>query len=195
MEFERNLQTSLHRQTIDLRGSEAALLDCSQRRRIEQRVSRLYDLGFARLPLLVDQHRVALREGAAFDVLAREPDREAFTQQRADRQALGHRPMDAGAFVRALEYASGTEALVLGKPARGFFEAAAASMGCALADVAMVGDDAEADVAGALAAGAGLGVLVRTGKYRDGDERRFRPGPSAVAADLAAAVEWLLQQR
>ena len=82
--------------------------------------------------------------------------------------------------------------MLLGKPAPAFFAAAAASMGCGLADLAMIGDDAEADVAGALAAGAGLGVLVRTGKFQDGDETRFCPAPSHVAADIGAAVEMLL---
>jgi ribonucleotide monophosphatase NagD (HAD superfamily) len=59
----------------------------------------------------------------------------------------------------------------------------------------MIGDDAEADVAGALAAGLGQAVLVRTGKYRPGDERAFAPAPSIVADDLAAAAEWIVSQR
>ena len=41
----------------------------------------------------------------------------------------------------------------------------------------MVGDDAEADVAGALRARLGRALLVRTGKYREGDETRFAPTP------------------
>lgn len=45
-------------------------------------------------------------------------------------------------------------------------------------DAVMVGDDAEADVAGALKAGLGHAVLVQTGKYRPGDERRAPPGPA-----------------
>lgn len=57
----------------------------------------------------------------------------------------------------------------------------------------MVGDDAEADVGGALAAGL-QGVLVRTGKYRPGDENRMDPPPTHVASDLAAAVEWILDR-
>jgi ribonucleotide monophosphatase NagD (HAD superfamily) len=55
----------------------------------------------------------------------------------------------------------------------------------------MVGDDAEADVGGALAAGL-MGVLVRTGKYRPGDENALYPPPSHVADNLAAAVDWIL---
>jgi len=100
--------------------------------------------------------------------------------------------MDAGAFVKALEYASGIEPRLLGKPAPEFFRAAAESMGCALGDAAMIGDDAEADVAGALSAGLGRAILVQTGKYRPGDEARVTPAPSAVAADVDAAVDLLL---
>lgn len=75
--------------------------------------------------------------------------------------------LDAGPFVAALEYASGKEATVVGKPERAFFEAALHELGLEAGEVAMVGDDAEADVAGAKAAGL-LGVQVRTGKYRPG---------------------------
>ena len=55
----------------------------------------------------------------------------------------------------------------------------------------MVGDDVEADVHGAQAAGL-AGVLVRQGKYRAGAEERIDPKPAAVAADLAEAVDWIL---
>ena len=76
--------------------------------------------------------------------------------------------LDAGPFVAALEYASGKEATVVGKPERSFFEAALHELGLEAGEVAMVGDDAEADVAGAKAAGL-LGIQVRTGKYRPGE--------------------------
>lgn len=77
--------------------------------------------------------------------------------------------LDAGPFVAALEFASGKEATVVGKPERAFFEAALHELGLEAGEVAMVGDDAEADVAGAKAAGL-TGVQVRTGKYRAGEE-------------------------
>ena len=73
--------------------------------------------------------------------------------------------LDAGAFVAALEFAAGRPATVVGKPSAAFFQGAADSMGLALADVTVVGDDIDSDVRGALAAGA-QGVLVRTGKFR-----------------------------
>ena len=59
----------------------------------------------------------------------------------------------------------------------------------------MVGDDAEADVAGALAAGVGSALLVRTGKYRPGDENKVKPCPSGTVEDLAAAAGWIMQHR
>ncbi len=73
--------------------------------------------------------------------------------------------LDAGPFVAALEYASGKSAIVVGKPEESFFRLALEDLGLEAYEVAMVGDDAEADVAGAQAAGL-RAVQVRTGKYR-----------------------------
>ncbi|MCB2061589.1 MAG: HAD hydrolase-like protein, partial [Novosphingobium sp.] len=50
----------------------------------------------------------------------------------------------------------------------------------------------ESDVAGAMAAGL-AGILVKTGKYQAGAESEIDPPPSAVANDLAGAVDWLLK--
>jgi HAD superfamily hydrolase (TIGR01458 family) len=102
----------------------------------------------------------------------------------------GELSLDAGPFVTALEYASGKEAAVLGKPAPAFFKLAVESVACDAAKVAMIGDDAEADVGGAMAAGL-QGILVRTGKYRPGQEAHLREPPTLVAENLKAAVELL----
>ena len=99
--------------------------------------------------------------------------------------------LDAGPFVAALEFASGRAAAILGKPSADFFHSAVISLGCELRESVMIGDDAEADVAGAITAGL-QGVLVRTGKYQRGVENTVAPEPTAVADDLAAAVEWML---
>lgn len=97
--------------------------------------------------------------------------------------------LDAGPFVKALEYAAETEAVVLGKPAAGFFRAVLADVSVRPEEAVMVGDDVDADVAAAMAVGM-QGALVRTGKYRDGDESR---APDAsVEASLAELVERLL---
>jgi HAD superfamily hydrolase (TIGR01458 family) len=127
----------------------------------------------------------ALIDGASFLALAK---------NRTFRGDDGKLSLDAGAFVTALEYATGKEATVLGKPSPDFFSSALASMGCTPGEAVMVGDDAEADVAGSLNAGFGCALLVRTGKYRDGDETRFAPHPTATVADLPAAVQWIVAQ-
>jgi HAD superfamily hydrolase (TIGR01458 family) len=74
--------------------------------------------------------------------------------------------LDAGPFVAAIEYATGKEAYVVGKPSAGFFDTILADLGVEPAKVAMVGDDVETDIGGALDAGLAA-VLVRTGKYRE----------------------------
>jgi len=123
-----------------------------------------------------------LESGAAFLALA---------NNRSFRDADGELSLDAGPFVAALAFASEREPLVLGKPAPDFFAAGLASMDCAAGEAAMVGDDVESDVGGAMDAGI-AGILVRSGKYRPGDETRIDPPPSALVADLAAAAELLL---
>jgi HAD superfamily hydrolase (TIGR01458 family) len=73
--------------------------------------------------------------------------------------------LSAGPFVAALEYATGVQAVVVGKPSRSFFDLALADMGLRPDQVAMIGDDISTDIAGAQAAGM-RGILVRTGKFR-----------------------------
>lgn len=128
----------------------------------------------------------ALDDGAEFFALA---------ANRTFLDSDGKRSLDTGAFVVALEYATQRKATVLGKPSPDFFQAALSSMACKAEDAVMIGDDAEADVSGALAAGIGTGLLVRTGKYATGDEDRVDPAPTAVVDDLEAAVDWIVRQR
>jgi HAD superfamily hydrolase (TIGR01458 family) len=94
--------------------------------------------------------------------------------------------LDAGPFVAALEYASGESATVVGKPEAGFFRLALEDLGLEAGEVAMVGDDAEADVAGAQSAGL-KGVQVKTGKYRPGMEG----SPDLAVQSLARLPEAL----
>ncbi len=116
----------------------------------------------------------------------------ALAANRVFKDADGKLSLDAGAFVQALEFSSGTSPVLLGKPSADFFMAGVRSLGCEPKDVAMIGDDAESDVAGALQAGIGKGILVRTGKYRVGDEERYHPRPSIVLSDVVEAVGRLL---
>lgn len=98
--------------------------------------------------------------------------------------------LDAGAFVAALEYASGREAEVVGKPAAEFFHAACADMGLDPGETAMIGDDAEFDASAAVACGL-TGILVHTGKWAEGAADKLAPRPSAEFTDLRQAIEAL----
>jgi ribonucleotide monophosphatase NagD (HAD superfamily) len=48
--------------------------------------------------------------------------------------------LDIGPFVAALEYATGSKGVVLGKPAAEFFNSAVERLGCLAGEVVMVGD-------------------------------------------------------
>lgn len=96
--------------------------------------------------------------------------------------------LDAGAFVRGLEYAAGTTAVVLGKPAQAFYETAVDGLGLAGDQVVMVGDDIRTDVEGAQRAGL-TGVLVRTGKFTPAD-LNGDVTPDATLASIADLPEW-----
>jgi phospholysine phosphohistidine inorganic pyrophosphate phosphatase len=126
----------------------------------------LGDLGDGFTPAVLNGAFRALMDGA--ELVALQHNRY---WRRADGLAL-----DVGAYAAALEYATGREAVTVGKPARAFFLAAMADMG--LERGVMVGDDLEADVGGAMAAGL-PGVLVRTGKYRE-DALKARVTPTAI---------------
>lgn len=80
--------------------------------------------------------------------------------------------LDAGAFVTALEYATGQEAKVMGKPSPAFFQAAAGSMGVDLFNLAVGGDDIGTDVAGGSGVRSGSGA----GAHRQVPRRRSLEG-------------------
>jgi phospholysine phosphohistidine inorganic pyrophosphate phosphatase len=96
--------------------------------------------------------------------------------------------LDAGAFVRALEYAADRTAVVLGKPDPAFYGTAVEALGVEADQVVMIGDDINTDVGGAQ--GAGLtGVLVRTGKFSESD-LSGDVSPDAVLDSLADLPHW-----
>ena len=122
-----------------------------------------------------------LLDGAAFYTL---------TRNRYYRVA-GEFRLDLGGPAALLAYSGGVEPETLGKPSALMFDAIAGAAGTARAAIVMVGDDAEVDVAASIALGM-RGVLVQTGKYREGDERRFDlPARDTIAsvADLAALLQ------
>jgi HAD superfamily hydrolase (TIGR01458 family) len=108
-------------------------------------------------------------DGAAFITLAR---------NRYFRGADGL-CLDVGSIVAALEYATQREAKLIGKPAREFFQVACQSIGVLPEKTIVIGDDLEADVGGAQAAGS-IGVLVRTGKFRRAQLEESAIQPDAI---------------
>lgn len=86
----------------------------------------------------------------------------------------GIRTLDTGAFVGLLEAASGRSITIAGKPSPVYFQAAVDRLGGPTADVVVIGDDPATDIVG----GRSLGLstcLVKTGKYRPGDEVDAQP--------------------
>jgi HAD superfamily hydrolase (TIGR01458 family) len=98
--------------------------------------------------------------------------------------------LDAGAYVAGLEYAAGAEATVLGKPSAAYFAAALDALEDEPEQTWMVGDDVEADVAGATAFGLRT-VLVRTGKFREEALDDATVKPDGVIDSIAALPDWL----
>jgi HAD superfamily hydrolase (TIGR01458 family) len=92
--------------------------------------------------------------------------------------------LDVGPFVAAIEYATRREAFVVGKPSPGFFELVLGDLGVEAGEAAMVGDDVETDVGGALRAGLHA-ILVRTGKYRAEAVRASGIEPTATVGSIA----------
>jgi len=138
----------------------------------------LGDLGEAWTYTLLQEAFEHVMAGAAIIALSR--DRY---WQRGDRLAL-----DAGPFVRALEYATGVDARVAGKPSPAFYAAALASLGLDVSGRSvMVGDDLWSDVEGAQRAGL-QGWLVRTGKFREDTLRDSGITPDRVLPSVAALV-------
>ena len=101
---------------------------------------------------------------------------------------MGFAPL--GPFVAALEYATGREAAVTGKPSPAFFKLAADSLGIPAPRIMVVGDDVEPEVAGAQAAGM-RGVLVRTGKFRPAQLTDGGPPPDVLLGSFADVPTWL----
>jgi ribonucleotide monophosphatase NagD (HAD superfamily) len=98
--------------------------------------------------------------------------------------------LDSGAFVAGLEYAAGVEATVLGKPSPAFFGLALEALDAEPELTWMVGDDLEADVAGAKSCGLKT-ILVRTGKFREGALDDALVKPDAVVDSLGDVPTYL----
>jgi HAD superfamily hydrolase (TIGR01458 family) len=98
--------------------------------------------------------------------------------------------LDAGAFVAGLEFASGVEATVLGKPSPEYFAAALEAIDADAELAWMVGDDVEGDIRGAQRHGMKT-VLVRTGKFRPDEVEDSGILPDGILSSLAQLPDWL----
>ncbi|KAF9416135.1 hypothetical protein BGZ94_010296 [Podila epigama] len=123
--------------------------------------------------------------------------------------------MGPGGFVEALEYASGIQAHVVGKPQKAFFELAIQNLGLTQGPsssssssdnnnnsdskpvgtgIVMVGDDVEQDLGGGAGELGMIRYLVQTGKYRPRDEDRDAfGGLDGTFADFSAVVDHILK--
>ena len=102
-----------------------------------------------------------------------------------------------GGFVTLLEETVGVTAHVIGKPSPNFYQAAVSSLLGIEYDpssTVMIGDDVKGDVSGALEAGLGCAILVKTGKYVTGDELGTKTGgilPTFTADSIVEAIDYI----
>jgi len=100
-----------------------------------------------------------------------------------------------GFYVAGLEFSSGVEAEVIGKPKRTFFNSALKHMNTLFGtdistqETVMIGDDIKDDVIGAQECEF-QGCLVKTGKYCDGDEDQLAPlKPDYIHQSITEAIK------
>ncbi|HTY15738.1 MAG TPA: TIGR01458 family HAD-type hydrolase [Methanoregulaceae archaeon] len=98
--------------------------------------------------------------------------------------------LSAGPFVKALEYATGETAVLMGKPSPQYFHMALASIGVRPGDAVMIGDDVVSDIGGAIRSGL-QGVLVKTGKYDEHAASTAEPKPEMVIDSIASVRDFL----
>ncbi|GAA5882455.1 hypothetical protein JCM16303_001743 [Sporobolomyces ruberrimus] len=110
-----------------------------------------------------------------------------------------------GPFISGLEEASGCQAEIVGKPSESFYQLALDSLSShdfAKSDIGMIGDDCLQDTGPAVHRLGLKRFLVKTGKYRPGDEDKLVaevsegseqvPRPDFVCENFAEAVDQIL---
>ncbi len=93
----------------------------------------------------------------------------------------------AGSIVGALEIASATKAIVIGKPSPASFNAAMQRLGAQPQETLVVGDRLETDIAGGQNAGCKTAVVL-SGVTTEEQARAWTPRVDLIAPDLAAIV-------
>lgn len=90
-------------------------------------------------------------------------------------QPEGKLILDAGAFISAIEFATGKNATVIGKPSPLYFKTALEEIGYSTNnEFIMIGDDLENDILAAQEIG-GTGILILTGKTNSDDIKELKP--------------------
>jgi HAD superfamily hydrolase (TIGR01458 family) len=103
----------------------------------------------------------------------------------------GKLTIGTGSWIAALEFATGKEATIIGKPSASFFQLVADSLGFKPSEVLMIGDDIVSDIGGAQKAGFKT-ALVQTGKFKASDmEHEIKP--DIAAKSFTDLVEQLLK--
>ena len=107
-----------------------------------------------------------------------------------DKAEFARKGIARGRSIVALEYATGTLAEVVGKPSPDFFEMALAELRASPDETAMIGDDINSDVGGAQNVDM-MGVLVKTGKYREDVVEYSNVIPDLILESIAELREHL----
>ncbi|NOQ90759.1 MAG: TIGR01458 family HAD-type hydrolase [Gammaproteobacteria bacterium] len=95
--------------------------------------------------------------------------------------------LDVGPMIKAFEYATGTSAVVTGKPAKEFFQAAVILLR-EEDNIVMIGDDIRGDIEASQHAGL-KAIQVRTGKFSASD-LELGISPDVLLDSIAALPEW-----
>ena len=82
--------------------------------------------------------------------------------------------MDTGIFVKMYETLVNKKALILGKPSQLIYKMAVRELGIETKNVITIGDDVLTDIIGGNEMGMET-ILVKTGKYKNGDEDKYKP--------------------
>lgn len=100
--------------------------------------------------------------------------------------------IDSGAFIKGIEYASSTESIVVGKPAKTFFDVAVKDINIEKKNLVMVGDDIVNDIEGAQLSGIN-GILVETGKYRKDLVQKTNIQPQLTISSIDKILDLISQ--
>jgi len=99
--------------------------------------------------------------------------------------------IDAGAFINGIEFASGKEAILIGKPSAHYFKAALEKIGAkSEKGFFMIGDDIENDIKAAQDIG-GKGILIYTGKTKYPLDESIKIKPDFEAQSLKEVISIL----